>query len=53
MIARALVATYSLERKASEVYGGLKAFMKTSKQLTGHDEELPGRLGPHITEIRP
>jgi hypothetical protein len=53
MIARALMATYSVESKASEVYGGLKAFMKTSKQLTGHDEELQGRLGPHITEIRP
>ena len=53
MIARALMATYSGESKASEVYGGLKAFVKTSKQLTGHDEELKGRLGPHITEIRP
>ena len=53
MIARALMAAYSGESKVSEVYGGLKAFVKPSKQMTGHDEELKWRLGPHITEIRP
>jgi hypothetical protein len=41
------------ESLASEVYGGLNAFVKTIKQLTGNDDTLPGRLWPHISKWDP